>query len=110
MKKLIAATILVLIAGIAPLTTATALPAHVRADLPRVAPPCINEDGSGQRACVWDGRKRGNGKGRSIIFRGDRATFVTHVRAHRTVKRWRDANCVRVGKKDHVCRGWRIVK
>lgn len=32
-------------------------------------PPCTHEDGSGQPGmCLWDGRKKGNGKGDVIVL------------------------------------------
>jgi hypothetical protein len=45
-------------------------------------PACKYEDGSGQRACVWDGRHMGNGAGRSYVIRFGNVTYVSHRRAH----------------------------
>lgn len=55
--------------------------------------PCVVEDGSGVRRCVWDGRHMGNGHGRSLVIRRggtDDASYryVTHRRAHRLIARW----------------------
>lgn len=70
--------------GVAILTTGTAdagssTPAH---DM------CRQEDGSGQRVCVWDARHQGNGAGRSYIVVGGqmedtRFVYISHRKAHR---------------------------
>lgn len=67
--------------------------AHTAAATSPGLPACRVEDGSGQRACVWDARHAGNGAGRSVVIRHggtDRATVrvVTHRRAHRLIRRW----------------------
>lgn len=50
---------------------------------------CKHEDGSGQRACVWDARHHGNGKGRSYMvvrwgkgLKHERVIRLTHKQAH----------------------------
>jgi hypothetical protein len=40
--------------------------AHPAPPAPRIA-PCVTEDGSGPRPCLWDAKVRGNGKGHSFI-------------------------------------------
>jgi hypothetical protein len=52
-------------------------------------PACKYEDGSGQKACVWDAKHMGNGSGRSgvhISF-GDVWVPVSHKTAHRLLGR-----------------------
>lgn len=65
---------------------------------PMVQPPCWDEDGGGQRACIWDARHRGNGMGKSVLIRHggtDRAVVrdLTHRQAHHAIDRWVDRNC-----------------
>lgn len=96
----------VMVAGVMaiPASPAGSAPPQVRS-----APPCLHEDGSGQTECVWDARRRGNGKGRSLILTDigpDRAVVISHARARKMVRRWRAENCVRVTRRDFVCRGW----
>lgn len=60
---------------------------------PNNIPPCKQEDGSGQRICVWDARHRGNGVGHSFIsIREGGMTFtkrIKHRKAHRLVAIWK---------------------
>ena len=75
----------------------------------RAAPPCIYEDGSGQTECVWNAKVRGNGKGTSLILTTngpDHAVPITHKKARKLIRRWRADNCVKVTRRDYVCRGW----
>ena len=53
---------------------------------------CRNEDGSGQRRCVWDARHAGNGVGDSFkVYRGgtkhERVVYLSHRRAHALLAR-----------------------
>lgn len=56
-------------AGVIALSTASIIGALTIATVTMVntAPPCTEEDGSGQAVCVWDGQGSGNGVGRSYI-------------------------------------------
>ncbi|MCA9764234.1 MAG: hypothetical protein KC544_14025 [Gemmatimonadetes bacterium] len=52
--------------------------------------PCPSEDAAGVRACVWDARHMGNGKGRPFLWvraSGGRVVFLTHRQAH-SLLRW----------------------
>lgn len=41
-------------------------------------PPCVSDDGSGPRPCVWDATRRGNGAGRSFVVDGSgRVVYVS---------------------------------
>lgn len=82
---------------LAAVATVTVAPAHATPDRDATRPahmgaydirPCEYEDGSGQRACVWDGRHMGNGVGSSAVIRhGGTAratvTYVSHRWAHK---------------------------
>lgn len=73
-------------------------------------PPCLAEDGSTQRSCVWDARHRGNGEGRSFVKVGKRYTTVPHAWAHQAVHIWRVDHCTKIKPKVYACKGWRIKK
>lgn len=47
---------------------AAALIAAAAAPTVPTVPPCIEEDGSGQTACYWDARTRGNHMGASYVL------------------------------------------
>lgn len=54
--------------------------------------PCEHEDGSGQRRCIWDASRMGNGIGQSyMIINGgkDDARYIriSHRRARRLLRR-----------------------
>lgn len=61
---------------------------------PVALPAAVTEDScaAGVRRCVWDGRHRGNHRGRSFILTrrdGDfRVWYVRHRRAHRLIAAW----------------------
>lgn len=83
--------------------------AEDRSHIIRMAPPCFEEDGAGQTLCVWDAKKRGNRKGTSLIWTNigpDSVVPIRHRKAARMVKRWRQSKCVKVTRRDYVCRGW----
>ena len=48
---------------------------------------CVAEDGGPVLPCVWDGKHRGNGKGKSFVVRknGD-IDYVTPRRAHKLAR------------------------
>lgn len=54
--------------------------------------PCVNEDGSGQRVCVWDAKRRGNGDGFSFLStnHGKRTYVIPHKAARKMSRRWDD--------------------
>lgn len=47
---------------------------------------CKNENGSGQRLCVWDAKHMGNGSGKSLLNIGGEDGYhfvISHRTAHR---------------------------
>jgi hypothetical protein len=72
--------------------------------VPAAAAPCRTEDSNG---CVWDARHRGDGTGRSWYASPDGVvTYIGHKRAHRMVRAWRSAQCVRLAPKVSTCASW----
>lgn len=80
------------------------------------APPCIYEDGSTQRSCVWVAVDRVNGIGRSFVMvkRNGKRTydFMSHRKAQRIVGRWTKENCLPMTPDDDgypytSCQGWK---
>lgn len=69
----------------------TAGEADAHRDVPRKARACKYEDAP-KGNCVWDARHRGNGIGRSFyVDKRGKQTFITHRKAHRMVKAWRNS-------------------
>jgi hypothetical protein len=93
--------------------------ADAAVNIPRLAPPCIHEDGSGQRACVWLATQRGNGEGQSFVMQqmDDLPavyTYVSNRRARKVLNRWKRRYCSPVSTSanpaDRVCTHWQIIR
>lgn len=72
-------------------------------------PPCILEDGSGQRACVWDAGHAGNGVGESFVYSHGSYRPVSERRARHMVRVWRHDHCTRTAPKQYTCDGWKRI-
>lgn len=90
MKRLVVAIAFAVIATLLPQAPASAAREPFRQGLAWA----VHEDACspGVKRCVWDGRHRGNGVGRSYILikaRGDfRVKRISHKRAHRLAVRF----------------------
>jgi hypothetical protein len=78
-------------------------------------PPCLEEDGSTQWSCVWNGHAAGNGIGRSFIVTHNRMGHHAryhYIRSHRAahlIRVWMHHHCERAQRKVYLCEGWRVM-